>query len=380
MSNLSDFGERSFINYVLRSQPRPADTYYLGLSTTPFDEGDSAGAAFAREPSGNGYSRTAITFGSASNRSISNSAPITFPMATGTWGTIIYWGIFDGASSSANLVAQGTLTGSVPVDNGVTFFIATGDLDITISNVWALNWGNWILNGFFNTTSTNFAYSSSFYLQNGFYLSTNSGIPASARYLQPSGGVYLAVSTTPFDLERSTTVLENGKKRTSQFEGSDGSFLTNVSFDSVNFSKEPWSLFPSGQTWFRDGIGTNGQQDLNQVVNTTARNLGYARQPLALGSASTAGGVTTIKNSSAIQFPPALSGWGEIGYWAIYQTNDFSYAAAVGASNGLIDPSSHLEAFTDLYPIMGGSFSQASTVGAGDILRINAGDFVITPQ
>lgn len=380
MGNLSDFGERAFVNYVLRSQPRPASTYYLGLSTTPFSEADVAVTAFSREPSGNGYARTVIPFGSAAvknNRSISNASPITFPTATGPWGTISHWGIFDGLGSSANLVAQGTLTGSVPVDNGVTFFIAAGDLEISISNVWALNWGNWILNGFFNTTNVNFTYSSSvFQNSSGVYLSTNSGISALARYLQPaSGNTFLAVSTTPFSLGFGTVNLEGGKHRPSQFVSAEALYLTNVSLDSQNFEREPWLMYPTGVTNFR-----GGSQNLSEIKNNSSRNLGYSRQLLNFSPASTSSGVTTIKNSVDIEFSPATSNWGNIGYWAIYQTNSFSYNQAPSPGTGQIDPSSHLTAFTDLYPIMGGSFSQPATVNAGDILRINAGEFVITPQ
>jgi hypothetical protein len=379
MSNLSDFGERKFIDYALRRQARPASTYYLGLSTGAFDEGDSASSAYAREPSGNGYARRAITFGIASNRTISNSSSIIFPQATGQWGTITHWAIFDGPGSTANLVAQGSLTGSINVDSGVTFTIAVGDLDITLSSVWALNWANWLLNGFFNASgSVTWSYVSSItQTQNDGVLLTNTGISASAQYRQGTYDYYLAVSPTAFDLSLGTRVLQNGQQRTSIAQSNEYSFLRDVSYDDDNFLKEPWGIY--SPTWFRDYQGNSYSNYGNDLLKvTTNLSKGYARQQLALSAASTTNGVTTVSNSSAIQFPTPTASWGSIGYWAIYQTNYWSYATDGGWNE--ISYTHHYLAFTDLYPIMGGAFDTANTVSTGDTLRINAGDFVITPQ
>jgi len=381
MSNLSDFGERSFIDYALRRQSRPASKYYLGLSTGAFDEGDSASAAYSREPSGNGYARAAITFGTASNRTISNSSPITFPQATGQWGTISHWGIFTGTTSGSSLVAQGSLTGTVNVDNGVTFTIAVGDLDITLSSVWALNWANWLLNGFFNASgSVTWNYdSTATQTQNDGWLLVNNGISASAQYYQGSSDYYLAVSPQAFDLSKSTLVLQNGEERPSAAYSNAYSFLRDVSYDDDNFLKEPWGIYST--TWFRDKDGNSYSNYGNDLLKvTTNLSNGYARQQLTLSAATTdSNGVTTVSNSSAIQFPSPTASWGSIGYWAIYQTNYWNYLTQ--ASNvSEIAASSHYMAFRDLYPIMGGSFDSSNTVNTGDILRINAGDFVITPQ
>lgn len=386
MSNLSDFGERKFIDYALRRQPRPAATYYLGLSTTPFSESDDASAAYAREPSGNGYARTAIKFTSASNRSIkNNNSTVTFPQATGPWGTVAYWGIFDGPSSSANLVALGNLTGAVPVGDGTVFFIATGDIEVTVSSVWSVQWANWLLNGFFTAIGTApFGYIASAQDSTGTgnWLLNNSGIPQNNDYIQGSSDYFLAVSSTPFDLTKSTRVLANGQQRTSTGDSVDLMHLRSITHDDDNFIKEPWWGGYIGTLWFRDRIQSNpgnDGKDLYWYVNNSTYNKGYNRQQISFGPASTSGGVTTIKNLTSIQFPEATSSWGSIGYWAIYQSNDFLYDnQAFGVSE--ISTTEFLTAFLDLYPIMGGSFTTPATVNAGDILRINAGDFVITPQ
>jgi hypothetical protein len=61
----------------------------------------------------------------------SNSNAITFPQASGTWGTVVALGIFD-ASTSGNLLAWADLTTSKLVGNGDTPSFAAGDLDVTL--------------------------------------------------------------------------------------------------------------------------------------------------------------------------------------------------------------------------------------------------------
>ena len=80
------------------------------------------------EISGNAYARTGVTFGAASGGSATNSANVTFPTATGTWGTVSHAGVFDGT----DMVFYGALSVSKSPTSGDTFQINAGQLTITL--------------------------------------------------------------------------------------------------------------------------------------------------------------------------------------------------------------------------------------------------------
>jgi hypothetical protein len=58
-----------------------------------------------------------------------NNIAITFPTATGSWGTVTYFGIYD-ASTAGNLVGYGALTSSQTISSGAPSF-AVGALTVT---------------------------------------------------------------------------------------------------------------------------------------------------------------------------------------------------------------------------------------------------------
>lgn len=104
MGKLSNYLANELVDHVLNAAYTPVATVYVGLSTAdPLDSG--AGLA---EPSGNNYARVAVTFGAASARRVTQSGVITFPQASGAWGTITHWAAFD-AASSGNMLAHGAL-------------------------------------------------------------------------------------------------------------------------------------------------------------------------------------------------------------------------------------------------------------------------------
>ena len=112
-------------------------TWYFALSTTTPVQGASPNFT---EPSGNGYARVAVTNNTtnftpiasppASGYTMQNNQPVTFPSATGSWGTITYFGLYD-ASTSGNLVGFGALTSSQAISAGITPSFAVGALTIT---------------------------------------------------------------------------------------------------------------------------------------------------------------------------------------------------------------------------------------------------------
>jgi len=62
---------------------------------------------------------------------MSNANAITFPQASGSWGTVSHFALFD-AAAAGNILAHGSLDESKVVGNGDTLSFAAGDLDITL--------------------------------------------------------------------------------------------------------------------------------------------------------------------------------------------------------------------------------------------------------
>jgi hypothetical protein len=126
MSALSDHLENEILDHILSTGAYTMPTnVYVGLSTGSFND-DNSGT----ELSGSGYTRKVASFGAASSGTASNDAAIEFPAATGSWGTISHFGIFD-ASTSGNLLIHGALTSSKVIESGDILKVAVGDMDIT---------------------------------------------------------------------------------------------------------------------------------------------------------------------------------------------------------------------------------------------------------
>jgi hypothetical protein len=128
MAEFSDFLENALINAVLRNTTytSPA-TVYVSLYTT-----DPTDADTGTEVSGGSYARTAVTMGAPSNGVSTNSADVTFPTATGSWGTVTHIGIHD-ASTSGNLLFHTPLDTAKTIDSGDIFKIETGNLSVTLA-------------------------------------------------------------------------------------------------------------------------------------------------------------------------------------------------------------------------------------------------------
>ena len=126
MSARSDYLENEILDHILGtgSYTAPA-AVYVGLSTGSFAD-DNSGT----ELSGSGYARVAATFSAAASGTTSNSAAIEFPAATGSWGTVSHFGIFD-ASTAGNLLIHGAFTASKTIASGDILKISAGDLDVS---------------------------------------------------------------------------------------------------------------------------------------------------------------------------------------------------------------------------------------------------------
>lgn len=123
---MSDYLENEILDHILRNAAyTPASTVYIGLSTGSFND-DNSGT----ELSGNGYTRKSIAFDAASGGATDNTSAVDFPTATGSWGSVSHYGLFD-ASSSGNLLIHGAFSAAKTVASGDILRIAAGELDIT---------------------------------------------------------------------------------------------------------------------------------------------------------------------------------------------------------------------------------------------------------
>ena len=114
-----------------------ASSIYVGLSTSaPLADGTNV-----TEPVGNGYARVLLgnasqeltqKMGTVANGHVENDEIIYFPEATGSWGTITHFCIFD-RDSGGNLLAFGALSTPIqPVANTIPI-IRVGELNLSLS-------------------------------------------------------------------------------------------------------------------------------------------------------------------------------------------------------------------------------------------------------
>lgn len=125
---MSNYLETALINATLRntSYTSPTTVYAALFTDDPTDAGTGT------EVSGGSYTRKAITFGAPSGGASTNSAAVEFDQATGSWGTITHFGIYD-ASTSGNLLYHGALTTSKTIDSGDVFKFSTSNISVTLA-------------------------------------------------------------------------------------------------------------------------------------------------------------------------------------------------------------------------------------------------------
>jgi hypothetical protein len=128
MAEMSNFLENALINATLRNTTytSPATVYVSLWTSDPTDAGSGT------EVSGGSYVRTAVTMGAPSNGVSLNSADVTFPTATASWGTVGWIGIND-ALTTGNLLYHTALDTAKTIDSGDIFKISTGNLSVTLA-------------------------------------------------------------------------------------------------------------------------------------------------------------------------------------------------------------------------------------------------------
>jgi hypothetical protein len=105
----------------------------------------------------NAYARTAISFSAAATRRITQTGTVTFPTATGSWGTVTHWAVTDNASHGAgNLLAHGSLGASKVVVSGNTPSVATTEVYVEITASTGLS--DFVADGFLDRMFRNQAF------------------------------------------------------------------------------------------------------------------------------------------------------------------------------------------------------------------------------
>ena len=128
--SFSNYLELKLLDEIVGKTAFTMPTAYVALFVgDPLDTG--AGGA---EVSGNNYARVSTAGGdwnAAASGSIDNANAVTFPQASGSWGTVDYFAIYD-AASAGNLLASGALDTSKAVGSGDTPEFAAAALAITL--------------------------------------------------------------------------------------------------------------------------------------------------------------------------------------------------------------------------------------------------------
>jgi hypothetical protein len=127
MAEFSNYLENKVLDHVLRNTSYTSPTtVYVGLFTS-----DPTDAGSGTECTGSAYARQTLSVTTASGGIVTSSADVTFPQATGSWGTITHLGLLD-ALTSGNLLMHTPLTTSKSIDNGDILKISSGNLTVTL--------------------------------------------------------------------------------------------------------------------------------------------------------------------------------------------------------------------------------------------------------
>jgi hypothetical protein len=127
MSAMSDFLELKILDHITgRTAYTKPSAVYLGLSTGDFTDTGSGSS----ELTGNNYSRVSVAFDAAASGATSNTSAIDFAAASGNWGTVSHWALFD-AASGGNALITGSFSASKTIETNDVLRIAAGDLDLT---------------------------------------------------------------------------------------------------------------------------------------------------------------------------------------------------------------------------------------------------------
>lgn len=126
MSIKTDYLEGKVVEHVLRNVVFTSPTAVFAALLTGVANAETGAVT---EVSGGSYARQGVTFGAQSGGVCTNSVAVTYPTATGNWGTVTHVGVYD-ANSAGNALYIISLTTPQAVNNGQTASFAIGALQI----------------------------------------------------------------------------------------------------------------------------------------------------------------------------------------------------------------------------------------------------------
>lgn len=120
----SDYLENKILNHTLKNTAytSPTTVYAALMTATPTDTGGGT------EVTGGSYARQAVTFGTPTLGSVSNSLAITFSALPAA--TITHIAVYD-ALTAGNLLYYGPLSSSIIATAGADVVFGVGDFTIT---------------------------------------------------------------------------------------------------------------------------------------------------------------------------------------------------------------------------------------------------------
>lgn len=136
MGSFSNYAEDKVLDHITGKTSFTKPTAYIALCTADPTDGGT-GANMSEVANSNNYARVSTAGGdwdASSGGAVANAAAITFPEASGSWGTITHFAIVDSGSHGAgNMLAHGSLSVSKSIVSGDTPKFNIGDLDITLT-------------------------------------------------------------------------------------------------------------------------------------------------------------------------------------------------------------------------------------------------------
>jgi len=132
MGTLSVLARNEMLDHIYKaSYTAPANIYIALCTANPTEDG--TGAAMNEVADANGYTRIEITFNTAATRKVIQTAEVTFPQATGSWGTITHYAILDStAHGVGNMLGFGSFTSSFTPVSGNSPKIPINEVEISI--------------------------------------------------------------------------------------------------------------------------------------------------------------------------------------------------------------------------------------------------------
>lgn len=131
MAEFSTYFEDAIIN-LMRSAAFTEIAAYVALFDDNCDAGQLEAGTLTNEISGGSYARELAGLTAPSNGTSANAADVEFTTATATWGLVSFVALMD-AITVGNVLMFSPLDTAKQVNDGDTFKINLGDLDVTVT-------------------------------------------------------------------------------------------------------------------------------------------------------------------------------------------------------------------------------------------------------